>query len=129
MKPDTNADVADLRAKLAELERIALQLSETEKRLNATQCEAMNLRAELRHYRWRPIAEIHEDYGPCVLMDIDDPGSLEIGSVNDLDFDDSNWTHFTEVPKLTYDEATLLRDALARQESKRSEAEGCNEPV
>jgi hypothetical protein len=44
----------------AELERIALQLSETEKRLNATQCEAMNLRAELRHYRWRPITEIHE---------------------------------------------------------------------
>jgi hypothetical protein len=93
----------------SELERIALQLSETEKRLNATQCEAMNLRAELRHYRWRPISEIHEDYGPCVLMNIDDPGYLEVGTNVDLDFDESEWTHFTDVPKLTHEEAERLR--------------------
>jgi hypothetical protein len=66
----------------------------------------------LAQYRWRPISEIHEDYGPCVLMRIDDPGYLEVGSSLDPDFDEREWTHFTEVPKLTGEEAERLKAAM-----------------
>lgn len=49
---------------------------------------------------WRPISEIHEDYGPCILVNIEDPGYMEIGSNLDLDFDASEWTHFHPVPDM-----------------------------
>lgn len=66
----------------------------------------------LEPYRWRPIAEMHEDCGSCVLMDIDDAGDLAIGSNLDTDFDESLWTHFAEVPKLTNEEAEKLIAAM-----------------
>lgn len=63
-------------------------------------------------YRWRPIAELHEDYGPCVLMHIDDPGLLEIGSNLNLDYDESRWTHFSQIVPLTQEEADVMKEAL-----------------
>lgn len=68
-------------------------------------------RSTLAHYKWRPIYEIHEDYGPCVLMNLSDPGGLEIGSNLNTDWDESRWTHFAEVPKLTIAEAKELGNA------------------
>lgn len=58
--------------------------------------------------RWRPISEIHKDYGPCVLMNLADPGHLEIGSNVDLNWDDTQWTHFAQVPRLTTKEAERM---------------------
>ncbi len=57
--------------------------------------------------------EIHEDYSSCVLMRIDDPGYLGIGSNLDEDFNEPGWTHFVQVPKLTHKEAERLK-AIAK---------------
>jgi len=76
------------------------------------------LREQLAHYKWRPIADIHEDYGPCVLMRIDDPGYLEVGSNLDKDFNETGWTHFAEVPKLTIEEADDLAAAMEVSDAK-----------
>lgn len=63
----------------------------------------------LAQYRWRPIGEIHEDLGQCVLIRLDDPGYMEVGSNLDEDFNETGWTHFAEVPKLTHEEAERLK--------------------
>jgi hypothetical protein len=68
-------------------------------------------RKALAKYRWRPIAEIHEDCGQCVVMRIGDPGALAVTSCLDQDFDESDWTHFAKVPELTCEEAARLEDA------------------
>lgn len=73
------------------------------------------LRKVLAQYAWRPIDKIHEDYGPCVLMNINDPGYQEIGSNLNTDFDESKWTHFAEVPKLTNEQAEELMRAMPRR--------------
>jgi hypothetical protein len=62
--------------------------------------------------RWRPIAEIHEDLGPCVLIRINDPGYMAIGNNLDLDFDVHGWTHFVPVPSLTNADAAGLVAAM-----------------
>lgn len=59
-------------------------------------------------YRWRPIREIHEDYGPCVAIDINDPGYQEIVSNLYKDYDETQWTHFAQLPELTNTEAERL---------------------
>lgn len=66
----------------------------------------------LKPYQWRPISEIHEDLGSCVLIDIEDPGYQEIGSNLDSGFDPTRWTHFAEVPKLTGKQALELITAM-----------------
>lgn len=62
-------------------------------------------------YRWRPIAELHEDYGPCVLINIADPGGLEIGSNLNTDYNESLWTHFSQIVPLSNEEAERLKAA------------------
>lgn len=61
---------------------------------------------------WRPLAEMHEDHGPCVMMNIDDPGALGIGHVCDVSFAkdcrEARWTHFVPVPPLTNEQAAEL---------------------
>lgn len=74
-----------------------------------------DLRKLLAHYEWRPIAKIHEDFGPCVLMNINDPGYMEVGSNLSTDYDESKWTHFAEVPKLTSEQAEKLILAMDEQ--------------
>jgi len=60
-------------------------------------------------YRWRPIGEMHEDYGPCVVIDIRDPGRLAIGHVCDVDRDWEEWaTHFTRITPLSNEEADVM---------------------
>lgn len=90
--------------------------------LRATQCcdpaidarigvlmeENTRLKAELAHYKWRPIAEIHEDFGPCVLMNIFGLEDAELGSSMDNDFDALRWTHFAEAPKLSNEDGERL---------------------
>lgn len=64
-------------------------------------------------HRWRPIAEIHEDYGPCILMNIEDPGYLEIGNCTNTDWGESQWSHFSQITSLTCEEAEeMLGSAL-----------------
>lgn len=63
--------------------------------------------------QWKPIAEIHEDLGSCVLMRLDDPGYMGVGNNLDLDFNEQGWTHFVQVPKLTHEEAAALAKADA----------------
>jgi len=58
---------------------------------------------------WRPISEIHEDFGQCVLMHIDDPCYMRVGNNLDTWFDERSWTHFVPVPSLTTKEAERLR--------------------
>ena len=71
-------------------------------------------------HEWRPISEIHEDFGSCVLMQIDDPGHVAIGSNLDLDWDESKWTHFAPVPHLTTEQAESLKAAMRAPGAGRS---------
>jgi hypothetical protein len=73
--------------------------------------EIERLRGLLDRYRWRPISEMHEDFGPCVVAHFDDPGHLEIWSNLDDDFEALDWSIFVSVPSLTHEEAARLRDA------------------
>lgn len=58
--------------------------------------------------QWRPIAEIHEDYGQCVLLNLAS-AYMELGNNLDLDFESMGWTHFAPVPRLTHDDVAKLR--------------------
>lgn len=58
--------------------------------------------------KWRPIAEIHEDYCPCVAIDIHDPGNVAVVDIRDEDYDDSDWTHFALLPLLTNEMAEAM---------------------
>jgi hypothetical protein len=67
-------------------------------------------------YRWRPIAELHEDYGPCVLIDINEPGSMALGHKLGIWFDAEDWTHFTQITPLSKEEAEILKAGMAKSE-------------
>lgn len=69
----------------------------------------IDLSAALDRYRWRPIAELHEDYGDCVLINIKDPGYIKTGSNLDVDFDASLWTHFSQITPLSQEEYERLK--------------------
>lgn len=70
------------------------------------------------HYRWRPIEELHEDFGPCVLINlIEDPCYLVIGSNLNVDYDESQWTHFTQITPLWTEDA---KDMIKEINDKRS---------
>lgn len=59
-------------------------------------------------FRWRPISEIHEDLGTCVLININDPGDIGIGSNLNTDWDESRWTHFHQIAPLTNEQAEAM---------------------
>lgn len=69
----------------------------------------------INRYRWRPIADIHEDYGECILLDINDPGGPEIGNNCSLWFDEEDWTHFAQLPELTNEMADEMIAGLPKQ--------------
>jgi hypothetical protein len=81
--------------------------------------EIERLRGLLDRTRWRPISEMHEDFGPCVLAHFDDPGLLEIGGNLSDGFDASEWTFFVPVPSLTQEEGLNLAKAKFRQSKAR----------
>jgi hypothetical protein len=63
-----------------------------------------------KFYRWRRISEIHEDYGPCNVINlINDPGLVEVHSSNETDFDESEWTHFTKITPLKTEDADRMK--------------------
>lgn len=68
-------------------------------------------RGDENRFTWRPISEIHEDYGPCVLMNINDPGDMRVGNNLDLDFDPIRYTHFTQFAMLGQEEFERLEQA------------------
>jgi hypothetical protein len=68
--------------------------------------------------KWRPISELHEDYGTCVLINIDDPGHLVTGSNLDLDYDESKWTHFSRIALLGQKEYEEMIDAAGALRAK-----------
>lgn len=80
----------------------------TKKRLEN---EWQKSRGDQQRYTWRPIAEIHEDYGLCVLMNINDPGDMKVGNNLDLDFDPIRYTHFTQIAPLGQEEYERLEQA------------------
>ncbi len=59
-------------------------------------------------YRWRPIAELHEDFGPCVGINIHDPGYLVIVHANDIEQDELV-THFTRFAPLSCEQVDKMR--------------------
>lgn len=69
--------------------------------------EALDL---LNRYRWRSIAEMHEDHGPCVVMHIENPGYMTVEHIQDTDygFDPACWTHFTQITPLSGEEGNKL---------------------
>lgn len=64
--------------------------------------------SDAEYYRWRPIDQIHEDYGDCVLINLRSDSGIELGNVCDFDFDISKWTHFAPVPRLTHEDVARL---------------------
>ena len=74
--------------------------------------EIEELRRDKVRLGWRPIAEIHEDYYPCVLMNIADPTDLVVGGNIDADWDVKLWTHFAMVPRLSIEQAERLEASM-----------------
>lgn len=67
---------------------------------------------------YRPIAQMHEDDGPCVVLNIEDPTDLQVAHVCDPDFDETlTWaTHFAPAPKLTCEQAEKLIEEMKAEE-------------
>jgi hypothetical protein len=90
--------------------KLLFELANLRSQLKAERAKTAKLEAL---YRWRPISEMHEDYGPCVCINlIEDPCYLEIHWANDAGFEESAWTHFAQCPKLSTDDAEQLLAAL-----------------
>lgn len=68
-------------------------------------------------YQWKPIAEIHEDFGECILMNIEDPGNMALGNNLSLGYDESLWTHFTQITPLGQEEADRMKSQTLAQET------------
>lgn len=66
-------------------------------------------RTALERARWRPISEMHEDFGTCICIDINDPGAMWLGNHCSLDWDESRWTHFAQIPSLTNEQAEAMK--------------------
>ena len=68
----------------------------------------------LDRYRWRSISELHEDYGTCLLLDVNDEdgNNLALGSNLDVGFDEKKWTHFSPITPLSQEEAERLRKQM-----------------
>jgi hypothetical protein len=97
----------------------ALCIAKLETERDQLRAQVTELRAALEIYKWRPIEEIHEDMGPCVMMRLDDPGYLVVGSNLDEDFNEPGFTHFAQVPKLTIKEAEALAEKPDTKETER----------
>lgn len=69
---------------------------------------AVALDLALERYRWRPITEMHEDFGPCVLININHR-SIDLGNNLSPWYDESDWTHFTQITPLTTEQAEKLK--------------------
>ena len=71
------------------------------------------LNAMYERYRWRPIAELHEDMGVAAAINVnDDEPNMTLVHVCDKDFDESLWTHFARITPLTVDVVSSLRKEM-----------------
>lgn len=73
--------------------------------------------------QWRPIAKMHEDHGPCIVLNIEDAGYQEIAHVCDTDFDQVlEWaTHFAPAPKLTNEQVEKLIEEMKAERLKHAQ--------
>jgi len=101
---------------------LKLELLETKKALFAMQKERDGLKILTDRYNWRPISEAHEDYGDLVLMNINEPGSLVLSHVCNLNWDlvSEGMTHFARVPMLGQEQYEELKakHAAAKREGQ-----------
>lgn len=93
----------------ADLDRIEYWRVETRRAIIDLLSVIDRLRADGARYRWRPISEIHEDLGEVVMINIHNPGNMELGSSLDHEFCETDWTHFSQIAPLSQEEATDLR--------------------
>lgn len=75
---------------------------------------------------WQPIAQIHEDHGTCVVIDIEDPGYIEVAHVcqeTPIPFSDVlKWaTHFAPLPRLTNEDAERLLEEMKAERLKHAQ--------
>ena len=65
----------------------------------------------LDRLRWRPIAEMREEHGECVVININDPGHMMLSAVTDSVHAELalgyGWTHYQRI-SLGAGEAELL---------------------
>jgi hypothetical protein len=67
--------------------------------------------AMYERYRWRPISELHEDFGPCVGININDPGHVVIVHACDTE-PDVLVTHFTRFAPLSCEQVDKMREDM-----------------
>ena len=64
-------------------------------------------------YCWRPISELHEDFGPCVGININDPGYIVIVHTCDIEPDELV-THFTRFAPLSFEQVDKMRKDMEK---------------
>ena len=64
--------------------------------------------------KWRPITEVHEEFGPVVVIDANDPGGVTVQWPGEIALDDdgTRWTHFAELPLLTNEMGAAMMESL-----------------
>jgi len=84
---------------------------------NALPALLAEVRALREAVRWRPLSEAHEDHGPVILIDIQDPGSQMISHVCAETWPDDieGMTHFAKLPPLTNEEAEEMLAATPEE--------------
>lgn len=89
-------------------EMLTLLLQETE----ALHAEVAKLKDR---YKWQPIAEIHEDFGDVVLVNVNDCGFMRIGSCVVIDWDATKWTHFARYAPIGQEEYEYMMASYRKQ--------------
>lgn len=69
-----------------------------------------------RRAQWRPIGDFYEELQPVVVIDIRDPGNVAVAWNDDIT-EDSDWTHFAELPQLTNEQAEDLEEEMRNANS------------
>lgn len=77
-------------------------------------CRALVALQRLRElHRWRPIAELHEDFGDVIVINVNDGEyNAELAHVCNRGFDASLWTHFSRITPLSTEQVESMRAGL-----------------
>lgn len=111
MKDEADRTLAALREEYEGDDRAALAPTEAEMEAESAALAAVLARlGEIENRStWRPISEIHEDFGSCVLWNGDE---LRVGTNLDSDFDEADYLCFVPVPILTHVAVARLIDKM-----------------
>lgn len=83
-------------------------LNDAQRRLIGNYLANQSLRYVQPACAWRPISEMHEDFGTCILINLADPGYMVLGNNCSTGYNEKDWTHFAQVPSLTHEDARRL---------------------